>query len=111
MLYRQWHRKSLWDKHTPQIQYDLLRLSSKLGYNDKLEYYQNLFGIKYTPSDNASELILFIEDGTIPSRDEDVKYFTFDTISKSIIDNTLNGMGNNYSFLPIKTTIKKETFQ
>jgi hypothetical protein len=86
-------------KTPEQLQIDLLRLSHKLGYNDKLEYYQNLFAKKYEQKSNSSELILFIEDGTIPVKNEDVKYFIFDTISKSSIDNTLNGYGNKL-FLP-----------
>jgi hypothetical protein len=86
-------------KTPEQLQIDLLRLAYKLGYNDKLEYYQNLFGKKYEQKNNSSELILFIEDGTIPSRSEETKYFIFDTISKSSIDNTVNGSGNKL-FLP-----------
>lgn len=86
-------------KAPEQLQIDLLRLAYKLGYNDKLEYYQNLFGKKYEQKNNSSELILFIEDGTIPSRSEETKYFIFDTISKSSIDNTVNGSGNKL-FLP-----------
>ncbi len=86
-------------KTPKQLQNDLLRLSYKLGYNDKLEFYQNLFANKYEQKNNPSELILFIEDGTIPSRSEDTKYFTFDTLSKSSIDNTINGKGNTL-FLP-----------
>ena len=82
-----------------QLQNDLLRLSYKLGYNDKLEYYQNLFVKKYEQKSYPSELILFIEDGTIPSRTEDTKYFIFDTLTKSSIDNTINGTGNKL-FLP-----------
>lgn len=87
--------------NTPtQLQDDLLRLSNQLGYNDKLEFYQNIFGKKYQQKNNPSELILFIEDGTIPSRSEDVKYYIFDTLSKSSIDNTINRTGNKL-FLPV----------
>ena len=82
-----------------QLQDDLIRLSYLLGYNDKLEYYQNLFTKKYSPNNNNSELILFIEDGTIPSKSEDVKFYKFDTISKQTFDNTLNGSGNKL-YLP-----------
>jgi hypothetical protein len=82
-----------------QLHEDLLRLSYKLGYNDKLEYYQKLFSKKYFPNNYSSELILFIEDGSIPSKNEDVKYFIFDTIHKKCFDNTLNGTGNKL-YLP-----------
>ena len=82
-----------------QLQDDLLRLSYKLGYNDKLEYYQNQFAKKYVLKNNTSELIIFIEDGTIPSKNEEVKYFKFDTISKLSFDNTMNGTGNKL-YLP-----------
>ncbi|MCX6186868.1 MAG: hypothetical protein NTU43_07720 [Bacteroidetes bacterium] len=100
-----------------QLKIDILALAYKLGFNDKLEYYQNLFGVKYTAPTNHSELLLFIEDGYIASRNEEVKYYLFDTIRGYAIDNTDRGFGgrlylpsylNHYTERNISITANKQ---
>ncbi len=81
-----------------QLKLDILKLLYKLGYKDKLEYYEKLFGMMYNNNTNDAELILFIEDGYIATRDEDTKYFVYDTI-RGLVNNTAIGYGNSL-YLP-----------
>ncbi|BAV09914.1 hypothetical protein FLA_5967 [Filimonas lacunae] len=61
-----------------QLQQDLLRMATLLGFTDQVTEYQQKLGISYQaqPVSDGGELVLFLENGTAPYKKQDDYFFT-----------------------------------
>jgi hypothetical protein len=73
-------------KMPEQLKKDVLRTAWQNGFTDELGRYEELFGMKFEPSEKAEggELVLFWENGLAPVKKEQNYFFTL----------TKNGLGN-----------------
>lgn len=70
-LYSSPDHQSLYGIPAPeQLKHDILRTAKLSGLSDRLEYYEKVFGSKYIPSTGDGDLVVFIENGMIPHKEE-----------------------------------------
>lgn len=53
-----------------QLKKDLLRTANMMGFSGEMERYEKLFGMTFRETNNQKELILFIEEGAVPVKEE-----------------------------------------
>ncbi len=87
-------------KMPKQLQFDLLRTATFMGFTAEIQRYEKLFNAGYVNNKPArNELILFIEEGTVPVKEE--KNFILTASANGInsfnyID--ANGLNANFNF-------------
>ena len=87
-------------KMPQQLQSDLLHTATAMGFTGEGQRYEKLFNVGYTEKNNVtSELILFLEEGQVPTKEE--KNFLLTAGSNGInsfnyID--ANGLQSNFNF-------------
>jgi uncharacterized protein len=83
-----------------QLQQDLLRTATTMGFTGEQLAYENIFNVSYNTNNNLyGDLILFIEEGQAPVKEENSFFLTS---SASGINNfnyiDANGYSNNFNF-------------
>jgi uncharacterized protein len=83
-----------------QLKTDLLRTATSMGFSGERQHYEKTFAVNYKQENNdAGELVLFIEEGSVPVKEE--KNFILTTGNNGIgsfnyVD--ANGYNSNYNF-------------